>query len=1045
MKTMTTRRTLLMSILSLVMCVAMLIGTTFAWFTDSVTSGRNTIQSGNLDVVLEYWDNDKEEYVEVTSETKLFNDAALWEPGHTEVAYLKVSNAGSLALKYQLNVNVYGETIGKTKDNTDIKLSDYLVFSVVDKEIASSDDLYTRETAIQAAGNTWGLKTYNGETKALEKTNDADYVALIIYMPTSVGNEANHNGVDVPSIELGVNLVATQYNNESDSFGTDFDKDAWGEGFKVHDAEDLQSAINAGETYIVLMEDMELTESIVIPASTATTYSLRARSMAICINLNGKTLSAATGNAIINYGSVIITNGTVKTETAYAVLNKGTMTVEEAVINGGINNSGALTVESGTVKTERGGYSHAIYSNGGSLVINGGTFIGNGNEVINSNSDVAEINGGTFRKVDKTSYLLAGANMVINDGTFLAHESNPAAHPIRPDVTVNGGNFNYQHTNLPEGYSSVKTEDGTYVVLPGENLTKIADGLYYDNADTYYVTNASGLTAVATEVNKVEQYAANIFDGKVVKLVNDINLGGVEWAPIGNFAITANDFSGTFDGQGHTVSNFVVTEKSSDSKGRSSYGLFGNVTNGTVKNLTVENARVNVVGGKFAGALIGRLNNGSTVENCHVMNSSVSINNWQVGGLVGQMNEGNITIKDCSVKKTTVSGYSAAGILVGYQMGTKNNENTIEGCVVEACALVQNGHFSDKSYDLLFGVVLGYHGSETTVINVKDCVIENTTVKGVKSDIVTNEVGGLLIVDGVYYVPTAEMLSKYLADGNTVVVASEIKDATIKLPAYLKNVTIKATEAGVLKNTTVMASDGTYFNYEGLTFDGVTFDNSRISITGWRNQLVTVKDFTVTNCVFKNLDDTTSSAPIHFNMGETEPVYGFTFTNNIIDGATGGSKSGIYAQVTGKTIVTGNVINNVAFRPYVIQVTTDDGIADEFVVTGNTFSGSATGRAQGLGNNSEGTDTVKLVVSNNIFKDITNSQQICYWNFNPNTTTAELSKNYYSIDIVANPGKIYYNAAAEGAEDLVKYGIYPFYTELNADGTINLDSLVTAP
>jgi predicted ribosomally synthesized peptide with SipW-like signal peptide len=186
MKTKTTRRALVLSVLSLFVCVAMLVGTTFAWFTDSVTSGRNKIQSGNLDVVLEYWNGT--EYAEVDKDTKLFDDAALWEPGHTEVAYLKVSNAGSLALRYQLAVNVYDEVLGKTKEDADIKLSDYLVFSVVDKQIESNADLYTRESAIAAAGDTMGLSAYVSDVTPLEEKGDADYVALIIYMPTSIGN-----------------------------------------------------------------------------------------------------------------------------------------------------------------------------------------------------------------------------------------------------------------------------------------------------------------------------------------------------------------------------------------------------------------------------------------------------------------------------------------------------------------------------------------------------------------------------------------------------------------------------------------------------------------------------------------------------------------------------------------------------------------------------------------------------------------------------------------------------------------------------------------
>ncbi len=218
-----TKRALLASALSLLLCVSMLVGTTFAWFTDSVTSARNTIQSGNLDVVLEYWDGDS--YEEVTSTTKLFNDAALWEPGYTEVAYLKISNAGSLALKYQLAVNVYKETLGKTEAGVDIKLSDYLQFKVVESDTDLADT-YTRETAQNADAVATKLQTYNSEDKTLEKNGDADYVALIVYMPTTVGNDANHNGENIPSIEMGVSLFATQFTYEKDSFNDQYDASA---------------------------------------------------------------------------------------------------------------------------------------------------------------------------------------------------------------------------------------------------------------------------------------------------------------------------------------------------------------------------------------------------------------------------------------------------------------------------------------------------------------------------------------------------------------------------------------------------------------------------------------------------------------------------------------------------------------------------------------------------------------------------------------------------------------------------------------------------
>ena len=126
MKAHTTRRALLLSAMALLLCVSMLIGTTFAWFTDSVTSGVNIIAAGNLDVSLEYakiengsitdWDT-------VENAQKLFDPDALWEPGRVEVVYLKVSNLGTLQLKYQLGVNVTKEIPGTNMENVEFKLS----------------------------------------------------------------------------------------------------------------------------------------------------------------------------------------------------------------------------------------------------------------------------------------------------------------------------------------------------------------------------------------------------------------------------------------------------------------------------------------------------------------------------------------------------------------------------------------------------------------------------------------------------------------------------------------------------------------------------------------------------------------------------------------------------------------------------------------------------------------------------------------------------------------------------------------------------------
>ena len=139
MKKQTTRRALVLSVLSLFVCVAMLVGTTFAWFTDSVTSGRNVIQSGNLDVVLEYYDAEIGDWVEIDADTDAFGYGD-WEPGYTEKVLFRVTNNGSLALKYQLSADVYKETAGVNKAGDVFYLSDYILTAVVDKA-ASRDEI----------------------------------------------------------------------------------------------------------------------------------------------------------------------------------------------------------------------------------------------------------------------------------------------------------------------------------------------------------------------------------------------------------------------------------------------------------------------------------------------------------------------------------------------------------------------------------------------------------------------------------------------------------------------------------------------------------------------------------------------------------------------------------------------------------------------------------------------------------------------------------------------------------------------------------------
>ena len=222
-KTKNTKRSLLLSGLALFACISMLVGSTFAWFTDSVTSGNNIIKSGNLDVELEYWNGT--EWVDVGGKSDILTNE-LFEPGVTEVAYLRIANAGSLALKYQLGINIVSETAGVNVAGQSFKLSDYIQFGVVENVNGETGKYANRDAAVAAV--TDAKKISAGYTKAHYMTAGQElYLALVVYMPTDVDNVANHNGTDVPQIDLGINVYATQQVAESDSFGPDYDDGAY--------------------------------------------------------------------------------------------------------------------------------------------------------------------------------------------------------------------------------------------------------------------------------------------------------------------------------------------------------------------------------------------------------------------------------------------------------------------------------------------------------------------------------------------------------------------------------------------------------------------------------------------------------------------------------------------------------------------------------------------------------------------------------------------------------------------------------------------------
>ena len=243
----TTKRALFTSFMALLLCCSMLVGTTFAWFTDSVTSANNIIISGNLDVELYNGLDASDPDLKVDGYTKLFDDIALWEPGAVAYENLAVVNEGDLALKYQLTVNF----TDATSTNDGKTLADVLKVAVVPGGFTGD-----REDA-KALSYDYSLSTFAKVGELLVNAAPDVYGIVIYWEPTANDNSYNMNaeGQDPLEITLGVNLLATQLASEEDSFNNQYDKDA-----TYYDvvSDPAEVAPNATEAASVSTDDVSL-------------------------------------------------------------------------------------------------------------------------------------------------------------------------------------------------------------------------------------------------------------------------------------------------------------------------------------------------------------------------------------------------------------------------------------------------------------------------------------------------------------------------------------------------------------------------------------------------------------------------------------------------------------------------------------------------------------------------------------------------------------------------------------------------------------------
>ena len=267
-KVQSTRRSLIMSILSLMLCFAMLIGTTYAWFTDSVTSGRNKIVAGNLDVELYHSKTlpvDKTTTNSVADATNLFG-IAKWEPGVIAYENFMVSNVGTLALKYAMTLNIYNKNTFKGHD-----LSEVIKVAVIDGGFDATGDPVTDRAAAQAL-EFETLADFQKQGNLLAGADATPYGIVLYWEPTDNDNLYNVNNSQKTDdnrtelfIEFGINLVATQDTVESDSFDNQYDKTA---SYELNFAK-MTKKLNENGTEDLKVKKTGIIEEAKVPAKAA--------------------------------------------------------------------------------------------------------------------------------------------------------------------------------------------------------------------------------------------------------------------------------------------------------------------------------------------------------------------------------------------------------------------------------------------------------------------------------------------------------------------------------------------------------------------------------------------------------------------------------------------------------------------------------------------------------------------------------------------------------------------------------------------------------
>lgn len=801
-----TRASLWTSALSLLLCVAMLAGATFSWFSDTVTSGKNKILAGNLDVELEY-SKDFYTWNTVEAASDLFVQDTLWEPNHTEVVYLKVTNKGTLALDWKALVYAAAETKGTNVNDTEFSLADYLKFGISETNAAYAD----RAAAQAAVTAPFTLGNYPASGEAL-KAGESKTYGLVVYMPYTVGNEANYKtDTTPPSIDLGLRLEATQATYEQDSFGDQYDAGANGDPDNKSFGSVPTAVVTAAET---VTDDngnnvtvARLTQSTDVSAS----GTVAGQTMSVSANVPEGTLLDENTTAL----SINVSEQTNPTSGIDVQLGQTAQTLNIEIV--GLND----TYNKKVIDVKATGFTSApvkVYHNT--------------DVMIKVDSEIATPSTGDADKYwydsdNKTLHLYIKATSPF---TFISADEDTGIYQDTADT-------NKWHIKNAKGLTAFAT------AVKGGNDFAGKTVVLDEDIDL----NNTAWTPIGTK----ENYFKGTFDGSDNTIKNlNVNL-------------PSQDYVGLF---GYTETPVVlknITIQNATVVGQQCVAaVVGCNYTGAVEGCKVTGT-IKIQGNYKVAAITGysyhdvknctveaTANSGSYIKGVYAKDDLEADN---IGGIVGYFAESNYTISDCSVKNISIEGTRKVGGIAGsIQAG-----HVCTNCNVANISVVSNATNTYAGEKKIFvGGIIGESIANSTLTN---CKVENATITGKNADQAGAIVGGsraenavITITDTTYTNTT--VYPGVVAIGNTQY--ATLADAVVKVPTNNTQTTIKL--MGNVSGSGVKVQDGQniVFDLNGYNYDVTDTVGSAGTET---NGFQLLKGATVT---FKNGSLTSSTAKL---------------------------------------------------------------------------------------------------------------------------------------------------------------------------------------